>query len=516
MAGIDASIISGFKPPQTNPLETIGKIQGVATGILNNRMLNQEIQGKEAVGRAVTSNTDTETGQTDWDKAAASLNLDPQGAWKANEFGQQILERKAKEIANETAKAGLTQAQLATSQKKFEAVGNWAAAIAAAGAKDPAALTLESILGSAKGALIDTHMINPQDPKERDMLLSVMSEFGPDPKKNAEFLKRLFLQSHATSEGVAMVLGTPSTLDTGSAVQTRQVAPLTGEVATLATTPKGLSPGESAALVEVTDPVTLEKKLVPRGSMGDQAGAAPATGTQGNGRYPGAQTLNTTPGAVAIRAPAPGVAEARTTSAQESAKTFQKDVSEAGGYAQRAQGLNLAYDNLVKAETGPGAKKLQDFRAVFNTFGVNTPGSKAKVESYAEAQKYLQDYANRRGSELGIGTDAGRALVNAANPGVQTPKGAALQVVNVIKGLERMQAAQVAAAQTEGVQPDQYASWRAKWNRSVDPAAFAPPKLDKAGWEAKRKAMGDKWPSYAKGLNAALAAGVLTAADLRK
>lgn len=517
---IDASIIGKLQVPQVDPLGTLSKAQGLAGQMLQNRMVSQEVQGKEALGRAVTANTSAETGDTDWSKAAGALSQDPQGAWKLPEFAGQILDRKAKEIANATAQANLTQAQLATSQKKFEALGDWAGTIAAAGSKDPSALAPQAILSSAKSNLIDTGMINPSDPQERQQFLAIISQFGNDPAKNEELLKHVFLQSHTTAEGVGLALGNTSLVDVGARLQPMRTPGLTG-VPEKAGTPieKTLSPSESAALVDVVDPTSGTHYKVPRSALGglpdgSPAPGAPAAPTGKNGRYPSAASSPAAvPGAVAAASLPPGKEAALTASATQSAGTYQHDLAEAGGYAQRVQGLDKAYENLQKATTGPGAAKLQTLGAVLNTFGIKAP---TNVDSYAEAQKYLQDYANRRGAELGMGTDAGRALVNAANPGVQTPKGAALAVVTVIKGLERMQAAQVAAAQAEKVSPDEYAGWRAKWNRSVDPAAFAPPKLTKEGWEAKRKEMGPKWAAYAKGLDAGLAAGVLTPEDLRK
>ncbi len=207
-----------------------------------------------------------------------------------------------------------------------------------------------------------------------------------------------------------------------------------------------------------------------------------------------------------------GVKGAAEAAGVQSAGVWQKDLAEAGGYAQRMQGLEKAEANMDAALTGRGGRPIQKLGAVLNTFGIKMP---VDVNSYAQAEKYLQDYANRRGADLGIGTDAGRALVNAANPSVDTPKEAAAAVLKVYKGLERMQAAQVAAAQAEKVPPEKYNEWRATWNRSVDPAAFAPPKLTKAEWEAKRKSMGDKWDAYAKGLQAALNAKVITPSDIR-
>ena len=520
---IDASIITRAKPPEFDPLSTVQKATALGRGVLENRLLGQQIGGKEALGRAVTGATDKETGETDFDKAATALALDPQGAFALPEFSAQVLDREAKKIANQVAQQGLDQKQLETSQKTYGAVGDWATAIAAAGAQDAAALKSTSIFQSAKAALVDTGLINPQNKAQADQLLGVMAQFGDDPKQNLELLKKIVLQARATTDGINLVMGPVSTVDTGAEIQTRRVSPLTNEVTQVGDPiAKELPPTTLAELVEVTGPGGVKYK-VPRGALGGLPGDAGASGAPGGartGRYPGAGGAGSSlpadapAGAVAATSLAPGVSEALTASATKSADAWQKALAQAGGYAERIQGLDKAYENLEKASTGKGTQKLQTYGTVLNSF---FPGkAPTNVDAYAQAEKYLTDYAVRRGSDLGMGTDSARAMVAAANPGVQTPKGAAKAVVTVMKGLERMDATQVAIAQKEGITPDKFADWKAKWSRSVDPTAFIPPKLTKEGWEAKKKAMGDKWPAYSRGLNAALAAGILKPSDVRK
>jgi hypothetical protein len=155
---------------------------------------------------------------------------------------------------------------------------------------------------------------------------------------------------------------------------------------------------------------------------------------------------------------------------------------------------------------------------VLNTLGVPLSASeKAKAINFDEAKKYLTDYANRRGAALGMGTDAGREMIHAANPSVDINQPAALDILKVIKGLERMQNAQVALAGQEGVGADKYSTWRANWNRTIDPAGFMADQIPATVRAKEYDAMGSaQQHKYLNAVKAAIAAGYFTADDLRK
>lgn len=504
---IDASIISGLKVPENNALETVGKLQDIQRGILGNRQLGLEIGATQAQGRAVTKNT--KDGVTDWDHAAADLSLDPQGAWKAGDFAAQVLKRKADQIALETAKAGLTQAELATSQKKFAAVGDWAAMMAAAGAKDPTVLANpKALITSAGTGLINTGIINPANPQERDQFLSVMAQFGNDPKKNLEILKQTYLQGHATSEGIGLVLGSPSTLDTGGGIQTRQVSPLTGQVTDLGTTPKTLTPAEQAALVSVQNETTGTTGLVPRGSMGDQpgGGAAPA----GTGRYP-ARPANAggIPGAVAVSKLAPGTPE----NMAASAATYQEDTKAVPNLRRTLTGFDEAYRAVKAAPTGRGSDVMQNLKALADTYNVPLPkGWDDEAKNYQEANKWLSTILTTESQRLGLGTDQARALQGEAQPSTHTVKAAALEMLPILKGMKAMDMAFPTLAQRQGIAPQQYVEWRGAQARAVDPIAFGADLMPKAERIAYMAGLNtpEKKARYIKGLKLAMDAGLFS------
>lgn len=482
--GSNLQIPSIYGPLIQNPTGPAQSIQELQRKALENRQLGQQVRGRETIGRIIGQFT-TPDGQTDWDKVSAEAAKDPAAAYLLPEIQKAALERKQ-------AGLNLDKTQLELSAARWKLAGDTTGALLAS--KEP--LTRDVIVKNLRDNLVSSGLFNNRESQQQ--LAGIVEQLSDDDAANRKVLKNVFLQSGMNQERIGMALGQWGDTDLGGQVVGKRTSPLTSETELGAVLPKSLSPAQLAGVVTYIDPETRKEVKTTLGAL------------LGKPVAPGSPLES--PGGIASSL-APGEREAATASATASAGVWQKDLAEAGGYAQRIQGLDKASAALEKSLTGPGGAKVQNFAAVLNTFGIKVP---TDVDSYAEAQKYLQDYANRRGAELGMGTDSARALVNAANPGVQTPKGAALAVVSVIKGLERMQASQVAAAQAEKVPPERYNEWRANWNRSVDPAAFAPPRLTKEGWEAKKRQMGDKWAAYAKGLQAALQADVLKPSDLRR
>lgn len=514
MPEIDASIIGRLEQPKFDPLGTVGKLQGIQQGLLNNRLLGMNID------------------QTQAQREAARLSVGPDGLQDVDKYTGLLAEKGASpealagaqqqrlaQIQAATAKLQQQREELGLSKDEGKVIG----ASLLPGIRDglqidpktkqPVGLTKEQAAGLVEQGL--TASGGHVRPELIARARAFLNDLTDDPVENLRKVSGLSVMVDPTPERVAAIYGANTIQDAGDRLVALQTPGLTGAPTVTGAIQKDLSPSQLAGTITYTDEATGKQMTTTLGALlGRPVGGAPSKtegGGEKTGRYPSGNKLEA-PGGLATSL-APGEKEARTASATQSATAYQRDVQEAGGYAQRIQGLNKAYAALEKATTGPGTGRLQNFGAVLNSFGIKAP---TNVDSYAEANKYLQDYANRRGADLGLGTDAARALVNAANPGVQTPKGAAESVLKVLQGLERMQASQVAAAQAEGIPPDKYADWRAKWNRSVDPSAFVPEKLTKEGWEAKRKSMGERWPAYKRGLDAALAAGVLTASDLRK
>lgn len=120
-----------------------------------------------------------------------------------------------------------------------------------------------------------------------------------------------------------------------------------------------------------------------------------------------------------------------------------------------------------------------------------------------------------------MNTDAARALVQEANPSLETVNRAAREMLPIILGQRRMDAALVAAADAAGINsksPRGISDFKAKWGRDNDPTAFAAdliPAADRAKYTDTLKTDAAK-ARYLAGLKAAIAAGMFTKADLAK
>lgn len=486
----DFSVAATVNPPKvTDPLELIGKVNQAQQGLLNNKLLGQQVKGKIALGHAITDATDPNTGRTDWDKAAGGLAQDPDGAFQLPEFSAQAQARRLADM-------GLQTADLERASKKLGAVADWGLSMLAGG--DPAALTKDAIVKSAKGALIDTGLLDLQNPQDAQQIGSFIGQLSDDPVKNKSAFMRLYAQTHPTVEGINLLLGTPTQVDMGPGVATVRTPTIGGPQTVAGVVDKGLSPGEAVA----PNYSYTDDKGVPHIVT---KGATAAAGT--GGRPEGIVT-----------GPAAGAIEAQTRQAADSQTQFAADTNDAGGFSQRMLGLTNAEKALSAAQTGKGGQALQDWRNLLGTLGVPlSEADKSKALNFDEAKKYLTDYANRRGAALGIGTDAGREMVHAANPNVDINKAAAQDILKVIRGMERMQNAQVAAATAAGVSPANYSTWRANWNRNIDPRGFMADQIP-ATTRAKDfdKMTKPDQARYARAVQAAVDAGYFSLGDLRK
>lgn len=488
----DFTIASQVNVPKVDPLALIGSLQGIQTQQLQNKVLGANLAGKTDVAKAVSGATDPQTGKVDWVKASSMLPAGSYGAPDlaerslANQQGQQALTTAG--IQQHIAEQGYTQDQLKTAA--IENANAVQIGQSILGSKDTSVQNVTTMLDAAAPTLF-------KSPESQQQLQAFKAQLSPnDPAANAALLQK-FIQVHGT---VADALGKVSTVPTGGATAFTRTNPVTGAPTVTGEIDNTMSPGEAVS----PNRQYVDANGVTHTVLKGQDAAAMA---QGGGQNP--QGFAATPPA--------GTVEAQVAAKGNSATQYNADVNDAGGFAQRMQGLTNAEKALKGAQSGKGGQALQDWRATLNTLGVPLSAEdQAKAVNFDEAKKYLTDYANRRGAALGMGTDAGREMIHAANPSVDINKPAALDILKVIKGLERMQNAQVAASSSQGVQPGDYAAWRAGWNRSVDPAGFMADQIPAAQrvktFDAMKPAAQAK---YVNAVKSAIAAGYFTAADLR-
>lgn len=425
-------------------------------------------------------------------------------------------EQRQAEIKTGSDQQQFEQTQLETFQKKAGAASDLFLGLIANKDKQP--LTAADIKSSVMDNLFGTGILDPRNPHDTQIASAVLGQLDPGDTPegqthNEMVLKRFYQQMHSGAEGYGLTIGQPQQIDRGPDILQTQTSPVTGDVRVNGVIPKGVSPETAASLVKVWNPDKQQYEYQPRSEVapldGRQPGSAP--GPSGNGRYPGAGGQ----GGAAVAEPTPGTAMGL----EQSTQAYQQATAAVPQLRRTLTTFDQALDALKKAPTGQGSEAFQNLRAIADTIGIPLPQTeKGKTVAYAEANKWLTSALTQEASRLGLGTDQARQLQADAQPGVHTVHDAALAMVPVLRGLKGMELAQAVLAEKQGVKPGEFNAWSARWANSVDPLAFAPPQLTKDEWMAKKKTMekAGTWDRYKAGLNAALEAGVVTPAQIRK
>lgn len=509
MAGISASDVNasiplGVKPIQVDPLALVGDYNKVQQGLLQNRLLGQEVAGKIARGKAAQGAIDPATGQFDPDTYMKNLAASPDGAQSAPEAATQAQQNRIAQIQQHIAEQNLTQQQLETS--KLENAN--------------AARIGQSLIGNgitSKAGIIQTlDTVAPtmfKSPEAQQQVEQFKAMLTDDPAQNAQILRN-FIAGHTD---VVTALGEFKPTDTGGRILQTRTNPATGQIDVGGAIDKTISPESAAELVDVVGADGGHYKvpksvLLGGGAPGATAGAPQDQGGGTNGRYPG--PAGAPRGAVATSALPPGTPE----NMAASAKSFQDDTAAVPQIRKTLTTFDQAMDAIKKAPIGVGSDKFQAFRGLAETYGIKLPQNvKDEAEAYQEFSKWSNSALAQESSRLGLGTDAARQIQAEAQPGTHTIKDAAVKMLPILKGLKAMDLAAPVIAQAQGVTPQQYNTWRATWANSVDPLAFGAGSMS----VDQRRSLIDKMSAdekkrYAAGLQAAIQAGVFSKADLAK
>lgn len=446
MAEIDASIATKVQPPTFDPLKTVGSAVQLGQGLLQNKLLGQQVNSKIALGKAVTAATDPETGQTDWNKALGSLSQDPQGSFAVPELAGQVLDRKLKEL-------NISAADLSNSATRWAKTGDWASSLIS----DKAPLSPQAVAGSAKDVLLASGLF--KDPHSQELVTNFITNLPADDAGIRERLKQLYMMSGDNAQRIAAMLGTPETVNTGSQQIQQQRAPLTGETRVSGVVENTRTPGEKAAMVQVWDPAKQAYVLKPSGSvLGDMApGALPAAG--GGGSPPQA-------------APALGEPEA------------------AAQAAGQAQGLRVAAEKVPENKAAlqnirdtinsfqPGAKTNWTYavNALATQMGVASPKVASETAAQEEFNKLATQFINSQVGALGgTGTDAKLESARHGSPNEFMSRLGIQNVTGLMLGLNDAVGAKNEAWQKwldAGNAPGTYGKFQTEFNRYYNPRVF--------------------------------------------
>ena len=79
MVSVDTSMYPSSQP-QSNPLQMMGQATGIANAISENKLMQQEILGRQAIGSAIQKNTGPD-GVVNINNALSDISQDPNGSW---------------------------------------------------------------------------------------------------------------------------------------------------------------------------------------------------------------------------------------------------------------------------------------------------------------------------------------------------------------------------------------------------------------------------------------------------
>jgi hypothetical protein len=190
---------------------------------------------------------------------------------------------------------------------------------------------------------------------------------------------------------------------------------------------------------------------------------------------------------------------------------YTKDTASVATHQGNVNTLQNAYRALQLADTGPGTQNLQAARAFLQSFGIATSATGDQATQWAEAHKYLMDYARTQG--LMGGTDLQAQLAQGSNASTDIPKPAALAVVRNNIAKERMAMAQVQEASGSTGYVDHTKTFLPSQDLRAYQADIMPPQELKQ-IEALQKTNPKAFAKFQRSLDIARAHGLISDEDL--
>lgn len=452
--------------PKFDPLATIQGLNTAQQGILQNKLLGQEVAGKIAKGKAFQAAINAETGAFDPVAAMKNLGSSEDGAQFAGEFAEQVQKIR-------TATAQGKGAEIDALGKKLDFASNWVLGMLADEKGTP--ITPEVFKEKFTAELLPSGLYTSKE--DQAEIGAMYAQMGPDPRRNAEVLKAFVQRAKPTTMAIELTRGPITMQETGPAIVPTRVNPNTMEVQTGTPIMKGLTPESSAELVEVIDPVTQERYKVTKGSL-----LAPGGDLAGGGRV---QTSL-----------APGVAEGATGAAAKAVEQLANLRSAAEAVPENKASLSTLRDTLQSFKPGPKANWSYLTGALATQLGVARPQDVEGVAGQEEFNKLATQFINRQlGNIGGGGTDAKLESAAKGSPNDLMSKVGIENVTALMLGLEDATAAKNAAWErysAAGNGPQTYPKFVEQFNRIYNPRVFQSQYMSDSQKAMMLKGMSDK------------------------
>lgn len=465
MAEIDYTIAAKVLPPQFDPLAVAGKALGlqqgqvgIQQGMLNNRLLDQQVQSKIALGRAVTGATNA-SGQTDWNKAMGALAQDPQGAFAVPELAGTVLDRTLKDL-------NIDEAELKISGQRWAKIGDTSLALLA----DQTPLTREGVIKNLTDNLVGSGMFN--DAASVGALTNFVQNLPNDDAGIRQRLKNMALMSNTTTERINSLMGTVQNTDVGPNIAVTQTSPVTGATRLNTVIDKGLSPSEAdTPAYTYKDAQGVEHIVTKR----EAAAAGPEQA----------------PGGISSGSPY-GTAEAAQADATANVAQAQALQQRVAIVPVRRAALSNLVGTLDSFTPGPKADLTYQLGALATMAGTATPKVVTGVAAQEEFNKLAAQIAlDQWGSLGGSGSNEQLQTAMKANPNQAMSRLGIKGVVALLQGNEDAIQSQFDAWQKYSAKfgPGSYGKFLKEWNQYYDPRVFQAQHMEPAAVKAMTSKM---------------------------
>lgn len=295
---------------------------------------------------------------------------------------------------------------------------------------------------------------------------------GNDPAKLQALATNYAQRALDAGSQFQSTFGAQATINTGPNTVVGTYSPIHG-LTPQATVANGLSPGEAATPVTVTNPDGSKTTTTASQFAGAVNGLTGAPSANAPNPLTGAPPQSPAPTASPSALPginAPSGQQQKMFDA--STEQYQAAKQNDSNYTANLIPLQKMIELLPKTQTGLGAETTTNLAKVAQTFGINLPGTATQADYYSQLEKYANVLA--RSSGAAPNSDAQLLAAMSSNPNVTMNNAAAQDVAKTMLSLQRMQHAAITTAQAQGMDnsPQNYSTFASKWGAQQDPRAY--------------------------------------------
>src|ERR1700756_2016573 len=463
-------VAAQVKAPDFDPLATVGKLQGVQQGILNNRLLGLQVAGKQALGQIIGANTDPQTGEGDWGKAGADASSRPEAAILMPEIQKAAIDRQI----SQQQLAGTT---LDTQAKRAGLIANTAGSLLST---PEGKLTPDMVMGALSDRLVGSGIFS--DKASLTQLASLSQQIqGMTDQQLRQIIQQYGQAADMTTARIATQFAQQNGGLTPDQYNTQTALPVQDAKGNWIPTQRRL--GDVVQLEKTGGPIVTGPGTTPEGVPLASAGNPVYTRTNPTTLQPEAVTQGAAAHAAATGAAPVGIVTGPRVGAQgAAAATAQSNPQQAQALQQRAAIVptrKAALSNLLNTvdqfSTGPAAGKIGQLQSLAAQFGIAPTSINASAGARDEFNKLASRIAPDQGGALG-GTGSNEQLGASvkSNPNEAMTKMGIKNVVPLLLGNEDAIGTQAQAwnkyKAVHGA--DSYGDFLNGWNKYYDPRVF--------------------------------------------